>query len=664
MKRQMSFAVLLSTLFLVVTCARLHSPATNVSTAKIFGNHMVLQQGIQIPVWGKGDPGGQVVVQLGNNINRTVVNEDSTWKLILKPLKADGPFTMKVLAADTIVFNDVLVGEVWICSGQSNMEWPVNRTQDAEAEIKNADHPTIRLLTVANDTALVAREDITTDGWHVCSPASIPEFSAVGYFFGRELNTKLNVPIGLISSNWGGTVVEAWTSPQGLKKHPDYQSMIAPDGSRLIGMDKLNSNYLEMAQTWQMKVDTLIASKKQVTDFTNWQDLNYGATAWKKMKLPIFWENDALPNFDGIVRFRKEFNLPAGFVGKKVKLHLGAIDDVDITWFNGVEIGASYYWQQLRVYDIPDSLVKAGRNVIAVQVIDTGGGGGLWGPADELKIEAENDAKISLVGAWDYITVIDNAELPGLPTYPVGPNCPAVLYNGMIAPLIPYAIRGAIWYQGESNAERAYQYQTLFPNMINDWRLHWGQGEFPFLFVQLANYKANSPEPVDDSWAELREAQNMALALPNTGEAVTIDIGDADDIHPRNKQEVGRRLALNARKLVYGEDIVRSGPIYEGMSIEGNNVRITFKNTGSGLMTKGNEKLTGFAIAGADKVFKWANAEIDGNTVVLHHPDIEQPVAVRYAWQSNPTCNLYNKEGLPASPFRTDSWPGKTVRAK
>jgi len=320
-----------------------------------------------------------------------------------------------------------------------------------------------------------------------------------------------------------------------------------------------------------------------------------------------------------------------------------------------------------RFYDVPDSLVKAGRNVIAVQVLDIGNVGGLYGTARELNLSTAAHDSISLAGIWRYKTdplPLDMSKLPPLPDIPSSANFPTVLFNGMISPLLPYGIRGAIWYQGESNAGRAYQYRDLFKMLIRDWRSHWGEGDFPFLFVQLANFMQPKPLPGDDAWAELREAQLMALSLPNTGMAVAIDIGDANDIHPKNKQEVGRRLALNALGLVYGRDVEYSGPIYKSMRIEGNKIRLAFEHTDGGLTTPNNDKLTGFAVAGEDSIFTWAEADIDGDTVVVSSPYVANPVAVRYAWAANPVCNLYNKAGLPASPFRTDDWPGVTAQAK
>jgi sialate O-acetylesterase len=380
------------------------------------------------------------------------------------------------------------------------------------------------------------------------------------------------------------------------------------------------------------------------------------------MSVPTLWEGAGLTDYDGIVWFRKEVMIPQAEAGKEMTLHLGMIDDADSTWFNGIPVGATNSYTTLRKYTIPGNLVKAGRNVITVRVVDTGGGGGMYGEAKDMKLTSANTT-LSLAGNWQYQTALDITDMPKQPKVVYNQNSPAVLYNAMIAPLVPYAIKGAIWYQGESNAGRAYQYRTLFPAMIKDWRAQWKQ-DFPFLFVQLANFMKPSEEPAESAWAELREAQSMTLSLPKTGMAVIIDVGEANDIHPRNKLDVGNRLALAAQKVAYGDKAVFSGPTYASMKTEGNKIRLTFNNVGGGLVARGGA-LKEFAIAGPDKKFVWADATIEGNTIVISHSSVQNPVAVRYAWANNPQqANLYNKEGLPASPFRTDDWPGLTISKK
>ncbi len=393
-----------------------------------------------------------------------------------------------------------------------------------------------------------------------------------------------------------------------------------------------------------------------------WSSSDYDDFEWSTMSLPQKWESAGLPGFDGLMWYRKTINLPEALAGRPMILQLGPIDDYDWTFFNGERIGATPSYNAPRSYQVPGALVRSGKNVIAIRVLDTGSDGGLYGKPEDVKL-MNDSTTIALASEWRYKAGFVLQDVPSPPNPPDSPNRPTVLYNAMIAPLISYALRGAIWYQGESNAGRAYQYRELFPLLIKDWRAQWQQGDFPFLFVQLANFRAANAEPVDDDWAELRETQAMTLSLPNTGMAVTIDIGDANDIHPGNKQEVGNRLALNARRLVYEEKITHIGPQYKSMELEGNRIRLLFDHVDEGLMSKNGEELKGFALAGADRKFVWAKAVIEGNAVVASHDKIAQPVAVRYAWSSNPVCNLYNQAGLPAALFRTDNWPEVTRTA-
>ena len=382
------------------------------------------------------------------------------------------------------------------------------------------------------------------------------------------------------------------------------------------------------------------------------------------MHVPENWQIEGLQDYDGAIWFRKEFDVPSTWLGQDLTLNLGPIDDIDVTWFNGILAGSEEQWAHSRSYRIPAALVKEGRNAIAIRVLDTGGPGGIWGAPEQLALKRNAQDSIPLAGEWYYRMSLARNEIPAPPFSVENPNCPTVLFNGMISPLIPFAMRGVIWYQGESNAYNAFQYRTLFSAFIQDWRMHWNQGDFLFLFVQLANFMPVAAEPVEDTWAELREAQLMTLSQKNTGMAVTIDIGDAADIHPKNKQEVGNRLAAWARKIVYQEKVDCSGPINQNMRIQGDKIRLTFNHVGTGLMIKGGEELKGFAIAGEDRKFRWAKARIEGKQVVVWSPEVSAPKAVRYGWSSNPICNLYNQAGFPASPFRTDDWPGLTQPQK
>jgi sialate O-acetylesterase len=541
-----------------------------------------------------------------------------------------------------------MVGDIWICSGQSNMEWGMWGTNDSKAEIAAANFPSIRLFQVPKR---IAHEPQNTcdASWRVCSPETVAGFSAVGFFFGRHLTRELDVPIGLIQSAWGGTIAEAWTSAEALKTMSDFRGPVEEFQRSVDEMKRKSYDFDAKMREWWEKNDR--GSKPGA----EWSVTRHDDSAWKTMRLPAAWEQAGLANFDGIVWFRKSFDLPADWAGKELTLGLGPIDDADVTWFNGTRVGAMSVWNQPRDYKVPGKLVKAGRNVVAVRVLDTGGGGGIYGQPGQVKVERAGARAVSLAGEWRYEAVGALSQLSPMPKrMGQSPNVTTVLYNGMIAPLLPYAIKGAIWYQGESNAGRPYQYRRLLPTMIRDWRSRFGVGEFGFYIVQLANFMARTNDPVQSGWAELRESQFLtAETMANVGQAVIIDIGDARDIHPRNKQDVGRRLAISALGITYAKNITHAGPTYRRMRKEGDKVRVYFRQTGRGLVAKGGE-LKGFAIAGADRTFHHATAVIDGRTVVCSSASVPDPVAVRYGWANNPLCTLYNEEGLPATPFRTD----------
>ncbi len=660
------FLLLMFFLMNISNCTWFLKPATNINLPVLFGDNMVLQRNVKIPIWGKADPGGKVSVQCAGKRKTVKVTEDGEWRINFNALNAGGPFELKVIGQDTINYKNVMVGEVWLCSGQSNMEMPLagwGKVLNYEQEIAEANYPDIRLFQFNHTMSAVPSTKVNSDGWKQCAPSTIPEFSSTAFFFGRAVHEKLNVPIGLINSSWGGTVVEAWTSADSLRVDPDFEEIIAAADSGGFTEENYWLFFKQRLDFWSFDIQQKIDSLGSYDN--GWEKQDFNSTAWETMELPTLWEKAGL-NVDGVVWFRKEVTIPPSWEKQNLTLSMGTINDCDVTWFNGKKVGSEGHRIIPRVYEIPDSLVKTGRNVIAVQVLDIGNKGGVYGDAGQLKLISAKDS-ISLSGTWQYKIdplPLDLKKLPRQPNIPRSANRPTVLYNGMIAPLIPYAIQGAIWYQGESNAGRAYQYRRLFKTMIQDWRTHWNQGDFPFLFVQLANFRQTKSEPADDAWAELREAQSMVLSLPNTAMAVAIDIGDAFDIHPKNKQEVGRRLALNALNLVYDQEIEYSGPIYKSKTIEGNKIRLSFDHADKGLTTPNDEELKGFAIAGADKKFHWAQAEIDSNSILVWNDKIENPIAVRYAWASNPICNLYNKAGLPASPFRTDSWQGVTEGKK
>ncbi len=633
----------------------------------IFGDHMVLQRSTQAPVWGTGEPGEQITVAMGEHRATARADAGGAWRATLRTPQAGGPFDLTVAGdkSGTIRFSDVLVGEVWFGSGQSNMEWPVNLSVNAALEVASANFPQIRLFTVSKTPSAEPRYD-PAGSWSACTPQTIPNFSAVAYFFGRELHRSLRVPIGLIHTSWGGTAAEAWTSREAMRAVPALKSLVL-DAEKLSArcVDVKYDHAAAMAE-WEKEAFHQDPGNKGEPQ--GWAKPGLNIADWKPMRLPTYWQSLGI-DINGAVWFRREVQVPPHWAEEDLLLNLGGIDDLDTTYFNGERVGATgketpEYWSAPRSYTIPGRLVKAGTNLIAVRVFDHLNVGGFGGPGESMKLlPAKGGAHeaIPLAGEWLYKIELalerrTNATVPPSPQQPINPaheGYPGALFYGMIYPLIPFAIRGAIWYQGESNAGRAEQYRTLFQTMITDWRARWGQGDFPFLFVQLANWMPAQKEPGESPWAELREAQAMALALPNTGMATAIDIGDAVDIHPQNKQDVGKRLALAAQAIAYGRDCTHCGPTYRGLKIEGDKVRVSFDHA-AGLVARGGTP-KGFAIAGDDGKFAWADAQIEGDSVVLSSPRVPRPAVVRYAWADNPAdINLCNSEGLPALPFRSD----------
>lgn len=622
----------------------------DVGVADIFSDHMVLQRNISVNVWGNADPGEKLFVSFNGQKQTTKADKYGKWSIVLKPMKAGGPLSMTIRGKNEIVLKDILIGDVWICSGQSNMQMRVAVSNDAEKEIENANYPNIRLFDVPRTVSNAPEEKIPNTSWKICSPETIKNFSAAGYFFGRDLQKEINVPIGLIHSSWGGTCVETWTSKASITKVPNYEQM----GARIDAYDK--EKIIDKKRNELKEALGGFPEKENGMD-DKWMLPNTDKSNWKSMKLPTLWENAGYSLLNGIVWFSHDFNLTEEEINKNAKLHLGKIDDSDITWINGVKVGEMKWGADAeRVYKIPEKKLKPGNNNITVRVEDTYYKGGFSSKPDKLFLEL-GQKKISLSGEWKF--KIDTVYA----NFRVSPNdVPSLLYNAMINPLIPYGIKGVIWYQGESNTPRSKEYEITFPNMINNWREDWKQGDFPFLFVQLANYKKAKSTPQDDDWAELRETQTKTLSLKNTGMAVAIDIGEASDIHPKNKQDVGNRLMLSALKVAYGKDIVHSGPIYKSLQIEGDKAIISFDHMGSGLLVKDKHGyINEFEIAGADQKFYWAKATLEGDKIIVRSDKVIEPVAVRFGWSCNPAdFNLYNKEGLPASPFRTDDWEGVT----
>lgn len=646
------------------------SAFAKVSVPSLIGDNMVLQAGKKVRIWGTANPQESVTVELANQKATTTTDANGQWQTMLGPFKAGGPLVLTIAGTNTLTFNNVLVGEVWVCSGQSNMEWPLINTTGASEAVAQANYPEIRLFTVPRKTAATPQNSVEGK-WVVVSPEQAGQFSAVAYYFGRELHQKLKVPVGLIHTSWGGTPAEAWTSREAFAA-PELLPILERYELSLKDLPERQKVFEQQLATWAKQ--NLYTDEGNKGEGLGYADPKTATADWQQMKLPQFFETAGL-KIDGAIWFRKEIDLPSSWEGRPLILNLGAIDDYDTTYFNGKRVGgiggetANSYTIQRR-YNIPGELVRGGRNVIAVRVFDSAGEGGFGAGQMFLAPLLGDSASVSIAGPWSY--KVELALTPKVPDWgsrpeapgPHNQNSPSVLYNAMLAPLTPFAVRGAIWYQGESNTARAFQYRTLFPTMIRDWRRAWGDNDFPFYFVQLANWQPMKPDPGESEWAELREAQTLTLREPSTGMAVTIDIGDANDIHPRNKLDVGHRLAVWALAKTYNQALEYSGPLFKSFSIEGNKIRLKFEHASSGLKTADGGPVKGFAIAGEDRRFVWAEARIDGNDLVVSSKDVAKPVAVRYAWADNPLANLYNKAGLPASPFRTDEWPGQTVSRK
>ena len=618
---------------------------------RLMSDGMVLQRGDCAKIWGWAAADEKVTITFNGKTYSNTPGTDGKWAVMLSELKAGGPYSMEITGSNHITLENILIGEVWVCSGQSNMDLPMSRVEERYADvIANSNNPAIRRFFVSKRYDFnTPQEDLESGFWESANPQSVLNFTATGYFFAKALYEKYKVPIGLIHASVGGSPAEAWLSEDALKEFPTYLKTAEKfkDGNYL---KQIADKDKAVSDAWygllQQKDKGMADGQKP------WFDPTYDASDWATMNVPGYWADGPLGNVNGVVWFRKEINVPASMTRKPARLLLGRVVDSDRTYVNGKFVGSVSYQYPPRKYDLPENLLKTGKNIIVVRVVNnTGRGGFLLDKPYQLSAAGHT---IDLKGPWQCKLAATMEPLPGktfIEWQPLG------LYNGMIAPLLNYTIKGVIWYQGESNTGRPREYHKLFPALIADWRQKWGRGDFPFLYVQLANYMQVKDQPSESNWAELREAQLKTLAVPNTAMAVAIDIGEWNDVHPLNKEDVGKRLALGAQKVAYGDEtVVYSGPIYRSMKTVGNKITLTFTHIGSGLIARGGE-LKYFAIAGADKKFVWAKAKIQGNKVIVRNDDIANPVAVRYAWADNPEgANLYNKEGLPASPFRTDEW--------
>ena len=658
-----------SILLIACSCQTLQKPpAANLSMPALFGDGMVLQQGRPVPVWGKAAPGTRVRIAVAGRHAKTLANEKGLWQAYVEPLHAGGPYELTVSAGQTKkVIHDVLVGEVWLCSGQSNMEMTMQpgprAVQNVEQELAAANNPSIRLFTVPRATKFDPQDDCPGGAWRACTPETVKPFSAVGYFFGRDLHNALDVPIGLIDSSKGASPAEAWTSRDALERMTEWRPVMDLLPKLIANSAKQAADYKTNYNKWFVDLDSFdlgYTDGKPV-----WAGPDFDTNGWVSMPTPGYWEDHGYPNLDGFAWYRKDVEVPAAWAGKPLRLHLTGINDMDRTWFNGTMVGqfeGTAGFSNPRDYPVPANLVHAGRNTIAVRAYDMGNNGGFMGAVSDMHLDLDGGTPtdtVPIAGEWKFKPGMDVATAPQKPVPPVyvegNQRIPCVLYNAMIAPLAPYGLRGVIWYQGEGNVGRARQYQTLFPALINDWRTVFRQGDLPFYFVQIASFRERAPDAnAPSDMAELREAQALTTTAPNTGMAVTIDIGDANNIHPRNKQDVGKRLGLLALKNVYGKNVVADGPGPTNVSASGTSVHIAFDHVDGGLRTSDGAPPRGFAVAGDDRVFHWADTHIENDAIVLSCPDVSTPRAVRYAWADNPDCNLCNGAGLPAPPFRAD----------
>lgn len=634
--------------------------SAQIKLPRLIRDSMILQRDSKVNVWGWAANKEKVTVKFNGKTYKTKAAADGKWSIVLPAMKAGGPYTMDITGSNKITLKDILIGDVWICSGQSNMVHQMNIHDVTYAkDIAEANYPQIRHFWIPTMTSLEGpKDDLPTGYWKSAVGDDVRPFSAVAYFFARAIYEKYHVPIGLINASVGGTPIEAWTSEEGLKDFPALEATIQKN------KDTAYINSLSR-RSFPAVANRPTQTDKGLTGPKPWYDVSYVPKNWHTINIPGYWEDQGIRDLNGVVWYRKEIEIPASMVGKPARVFLGRIVDADVLYINGKQVGNTTYQYPQRRYNVPADLLKAGKNIFIIKVTNTAGKGGFV-PDKPYCIFAGNDT-VDLKGYWQYkVGEVFEPRTGGFGGGGINAqNQPSALYNAMVAPLINYTIKGFLWYQGEANTGRAEEYAKLQPAQVIDWRNKWKQGDLPFLYVQLPGFMEMNYLPSESQWAGLRESQLKSLSVPNTGMAVAIDLGEWNDIHPDNKKAVGDRLALIAENIVYGnKDVIYSGPIFQSATIDGNKITISFSHVGSGLTTSDGEELNQFAIAGADKKFVWSNAKIEGDKVVVWSDRVATPKYVRYAWADNPDgANLVNKEarpdgsvgrGLPASPFRTD----------
>jgi len=622
---------------------------------QLVSDGMVLQRDTKINIWGWASPGEKINIKFHHKDYKTITLTNGKWSVLIDAMKSGGPYIMDISASNHIIIRNILVGDVWFCSGQSNMVLPIERVKEKyPQEIAKANYPEIRnffIPTISNVS--VVAEDLPKSKWIACDSNTVLQFGAASYFFAKKLFEKYHIPIGIINSSVGGTPIQAWVSANGFNDLPAYHNRVIQlqDTAYLHQLQQQPKvNYAEVNKQINLRDKGLNGGKA-------WFDTTYKVLHWHHFWLPGYWADQGVKGLNGIVWFRKEINLPASMAGKPAKLFMGRIVDADDAYINGVLVDSTTYQYPPRRYALPAGLLKAGKNFIVIKISNTAGKGGFV-PDKPYFISVGKDT-IDLRGDWQYQVgeVFESPKNPSGHEPLVAQNEPVGLYNTMVAPVIPYKIKGIIWYQGESNTDKPNDYKKLLPALITDWRKKWNEGNIPFIYVQLPNFMEVQYSPSESHWAELRQAQLQALSMPNTAMTVNIGLGEWNDIHPLDKKDVGDRLALAAEHLAYGDTaIVSSGPIYKSAKIDDNKIIISFTGVGHGLKINNEDVLAQFSIAGADKKYVWAQAIIKNNQVIVWSDAVSHPLYVRYAWADNPEgANLYNIDGLPASPFSTDA---------
>ena len=613
---------------------------------KLIRDSMILQRDAKVNVWGWASPNERVTVAFNKKKYTTKADGIGNWKVQLQPTKAGGPYTIDISGKNSITLKEVLFGDVWFCSGQSNMVHQMNIHDVSYAsEIAEANYPQIRQFWVSTMTSLQGpQENLPSGYWTPAVGENLRPFSAVAYFFAKTIFEKYHVPIGIINASVGGTPIEAWTSEEGLKDFPSITAVIQKNKDTAY-TNRFNKT--PSANASKPPADAGLAGN------TKWYDISYAPKGWRNINIPGYWEDQGLKDLNGVVWYRREIDIPASMAGKPGKIFLGRIIDADELYVNGKMIGNTGSQYPQRRYSLPAYALRPGKNIFVVRVTNASGKGGFV-PDKPYCLFTGSDT-VDLKGSWKYkvgevFAPIGSGSDIGVLSFQ---HQPAALYNAMVAPLANYTIKGFCWYQGESNAGKPDEYIRLQPAIVKDWRNKWNQGNLPFLYVQLPGFMEYNYLPSESNWAVIRAAQLSALSVANTAMVVAIDLGEWNDIHPDNKKMVGQRLALAAFKNAYGENIVHSGPLYQSYTLDGNKVSISFTNSGSGLISNDGEALSEFAVAGADKKFVWAKAKIEGDKVIVWADGVDTPVYLRYAWAFNPVNpNLYNNEGLPASPFQ------------